>query len=44
MKDFTLIFEDHSRIKIKAEDYSEACWKAEEYEYDYDKKLLWIWD
>lgn len=42
MKDYTLVFLNGDYVDITVEDYSNACWKAEDYEYDYDTKLKYI--
>lgn len=44
MENYKLIFENGQYLDVTVEDYSEACWRAEEYEYDYDTKLKWIWE
>lgn len=44
MENYTLIFYNGDHINITVEDYTEACEKAEEYSYDYNTKLKWIWE
>lgn len=44
MENYTLIFVSGDRINITAEDWTDACNKAEEYEYNYDLKIKWIWE
>lgn len=44
MEKYRLIFVGEDYIDITVEDYTEACIRAEEYEYDYDMKLKAIWE
>lgn len=44
MEKYRLVFINGDQLDITVEDYSNACWKAEEYEYDYNTKLKYIYE
>ena len=44
MEKYRLVFANGDRLDVTVEDYSNACWRAEEYEYDYDTKLKYIYE
>lgn len=44
MKDYTLVFLNGDYVDITVEDYTNAYWEAENYEYDYNTKLKYIYE
>lgn len=44
MEDYTLVFTNGDHLRITVEDYTNAWWKAEEYEEDYNTKLKYIYE
>ena len=44
MEKYTLVFTNGDYLNITVEDYSNACWRAEEYAEDYDTKLKYIYE
>lgn len=44
MEKYRLVFINGDQLDITVEDYSNACWKAEEYEEDYNTKLKCIYE
>lgn len=44
MENYRLVFINGDHLDISVEDYSHACWKAEEYEYDYNTRLKYIFE
>lgn len=44
MENYRLNFENGQYMYITVEDYSEALWEAEDYEYENNTKLRDIWE